>query len=93
MGRRELYQEVGKRHVLYGIKARVVGRRQDCDDTLFELIDGSGRFAVVHLAYGHHPEPEAEYPVTTEIYGSWLEFEVERMKSDAAEWGRGERSE
>ena len=46
---RELYSEVGERHVLYGIKARPVGHRQDCDDALFELLDGSGRFAVVHL--------------------------------------------
>jgi hypothetical protein len=82
---RELYSEVGSRHVLYGIKARVVAHRQDCDDALFELLDGSGRFVVVHLTFARHPEPDPRWP-ETEIYADWSQFERERMQPDAAEW-------
>jgi hypothetical protein len=82
---RELYSEVGKQHVLYGIKARPVGHRQDCDDALFELLDGSGRFAVVHLTFAQHPEPDPRWP-STEIYTDWSAFERERMRPDAEEW-------
>jgi hypothetical protein len=82
----ELYSEVGNDHVLRGIRVRPLARRQDCDDTLFELLDGSGRFAVVHLTYARHPEPDSEWP-NTEIYADWSAFERERMQSDAAEWG------
>jgi hypothetical protein len=82
---RELYSELCPRHVLYGIKARPVAHRQDCDDALFELLDGSGRFAVVYLTFAQHPEPDPQWP-ETEIYGDWAQFERERMQSDAAEW-------
>jgi hypothetical protein len=80
----ELYRELCLRHVLYGFKVRPIGRRQDCDDFLFELLDGSGRFAVVHLTFGQHPEPNSLWP-STEIYANWIEFERERMQRDAAE--------
>lgn len=83
---RELYSELSLRHVLYGIPAREVGHRQDCDDVLFELLDGSGRFAVVHLTYAQHPEPDPFWPETM-IYADWAQFERDRMRPDAAEWG------
>lgn len=81
----ELYSELSPRHVLYGIKARPVANRQDCDDTLFELLDGSGRFAVVHMTFAQHPEPDPRWP-ETEIYSDWGQFEWERMQPDAANW-------
>jgi hypothetical protein len=80
----ELYRELCQRHELYGIKVRPIARRQDCDDYLFELLDGSGRFAVVHLTFGQHPEPDPLWP-STEIYQNWTQFERERMQRDAAE--------
>jgi hypothetical protein len=82
----ELYSELSAHHELYGIQARPVGRRQDCDDVLFELLDGSGRFAVVHLTYAQHPEPDPFWPAT-EVYADWAQFERESMRPDAAEWG------
>lgn len=82
---RELSREVSSRHVLYGVRARPVAHRQDCDDILFELLDGSGRLAVVHLTWAQHPEPDPRWPDTV-IYADWRQFELERMGPDAAEW-------
>ena len=81
---KELYAEVCMKHVLFGIRARPVGCRQDCDDFLFELLDGSGRFAVVHLTYAQHPEPDPRWPETS-VYRDWGEF-LSVMKEDAADW-------
>lgn len=82
---RELYLELSARHVLFGLRARAIARRQDCDDVLFELLDGSGRLAVVHLTWALHPEPDPRWP-QTEIYGDWSQFEHDRMRPDAEEW-------
>ena len=87
---RELYGEVGPRHVLHGIRARAVAHRQDCDDVLFELLDGTERFAVVHLTFGRHPDQFPQYP-STEIYANWTEFVDRRMKPDALDWGDEEQ--
>jgi hypothetical protein len=81
---KELHDEVSESHVLFGIKTRSVARRQDCDDVLFELLDGSGRFAVVHLTYARHPELGPRWPETV-VYGDWTEF-LTVMNADAAEW-------
>ena len=56
---RELHSELCSEHVLFNIPAVAIGGRQDCDDVLFRLLDGSGRLAVVHLTYAQHPEPES----------------------------------
>jgi hypothetical protein len=81
---KELYSELCRRHVLYGLKARPIGHRQDCDDFLFELLDGSGRYAVVHLTYAQHPEPDPTWPETT-IYKTWADF-LQTMEADAEDW-------
>lgn len=81
----ELYREVGAGHVLAGMKVKPLGRRQDQDDMLFALQDGSGRLAVVHLTYSQKTERDARVP-HTEIYSDWSHFERERMLRDAAEW-------
>ena len=81
---KELYAEVCDRHVLSGIQARPVACRQDCDDVLFELLDGSGRFAVVHLTYAQHPETDLRWPETL-MYRDWDEFLI-AMKADAEDW-------
>ncbi len=88
---RQLYCELGRRHILYGIKVRPVGHRQDCDDVLFELLDGSGRFAVVHLTYAQHPESDPRWP-RSDIYADWSTFERDRMRPDAEEWADITRS-
>jgi hypothetical protein len=82
---RELYSELCPRHALFGIRARPIGGRQDCDDALFELLDGSGRFAAVHLTYAQHPEPDPQWP-DTEIFRDWADFVRKRMQPDHDEW-------
>ena len=82
---RELYSELSPQHVLHGIKARPVAQRQDGDDVLFELLDGSGRFAVVRLTFARHPEPDPRWP-QTDVYTGWVQFYRYRMQPDAAEW-------
>jgi hypothetical protein len=46
--RAELTRELPPGHALQGIQVKCLARRQDRDDVLFELQDGSGRFASVH---------------------------------------------
>jgi len=58
---------------------------KDCDDVLFELLDGSGRFAVVHLTYSQHPEPDPRWPDTT-VYDNWPHVERDGMQADAKAW-------
>lgn len=72
----ELLREVSRDHVLYGMDAKVIARRQDIDDFLFELSDG--RFANVHLTWAKETNPE--WPAT-EIYESRaaMEFEIQRQ--------------
>lgn len=72
----ELESEVGSNHPLNGIDTRLIARGNG-DDALFELLDGSGRFAVVHLTWARHPE-RLPWPVT-EIYDSFESFVNERM--------------
>jgi len=81
---KELYSELCQHHVLFGLQARPIAHRQDCDDFLFELLDGTGRFAVVHLTFAQHPETDPRWPETV-IYKDWAEF-VQTMKEDAADW-------
>ena len=74
--KRELESELCAEHPLHGIETRLIGRG-DGDDALFELLDGSGRFAVVHLTWACHPEP-LPWPATT-MYNSLESFVNDRM--------------
>ena len=70
----ELRREIEVGHVLFGIPVRPIATRQDCDDVLFELLDGSGRLAVTHMTYAQHPEPNPQWPVTR-LYDDLSQFE------------------
>jgi hypothetical protein len=61
----ELRREICEKHVLFGIEAKIIARRQDCDDFLFAL--PNGRFAGVHLTWSKESNPT--WPGTT-IYDS-----------------------
>ena len=74
--KRELESEVCTDHPLYGIETRLIARGNG-DDALFELLDGSGRYAVVHLTWARHPEP-LPWP-TAELYNSLPSFVNDRM--------------
>jgi hypothetical protein len=80
--KRQLKTEVGPEHPLYNIDARIVARGYG-DDTLFQLLDGSGRFAVVHLTWRQSQEP-MPWPVT-EIHSSFQSFVTDRMIPEHAE--------
>ena len=53
----ELRLEAPPGHVLHGVSVSTRARRQDQDDVLFELMDGTARFAVVHLTYSRESDP------------------------------------
>jgi hypothetical protein len=59
----ELRRECGLGHPLYGLPVSALASRDDCDDVLFQLEDGSGRVAVVHLTW--RKESGADWPHTT----------------------------
>jgi hypothetical protein len=81
----ELRREVGVGHVLFAISVSPIAARQDCDDVLFELLDGSGRFAVTHLTYAQHPEPDSQWPATR-LCKDWTQFEQDVMQVDHSNW-------
>ena len=60
----ELYKELGKEHILYDIQVKELARREECDDVLFLLLDGSERYAVVHLTWSGKKEKNPLYPLT-----------------------------
>lgn len=70
----ELYNEVGRNHILFGKKVSAIGRRYDCDDLLFRVFDSEFNYAVVHLTYSKKTKVTPQYPKTT-VYkdlGSWV---------------------
>ncbi len=81
---RQLKLEVGPDHPLFNVPARVVGRHGGCDDALFQLLDGSGRFAVVHLTWARSQEP-MPWP-GHEIFDSFDAFAATRMQEDNDEY-------
>lgn len=60
----ELKKELNKLHVLYGIQLKALARRLDRDDVLFLLLEGTERYAVVHLSWIGKEEKEPQYPLT-----------------------------
>jgi hypothetical protein len=70
---KELAAEVPSTHQLSGIQAKAVARKEDRDDVLFELQDGSKRVAVVHLTYSGKPEQNKDWPMAT-LYSSYEEW-------------------
>ena len=79
----ELRRELPSGHVLAGLPVVARARRQDRDDVLFELLDGSGRFAQVHLTYQAESDPR--WPTTT-IFPTEADWVV-RMVEDHADFG------
>ncbi len=73
----QLKTEVGPGHVMYGLPVRMIGRDGGSDDTLFEILDGSGRLALVHLTWAKSQE-RLPWPGTS-IYRDFDEFAAEVM--------------
>jgi hypothetical protein len=74
----ELHRELCSDHILFGVSVRPIGRREDCDDVLFELTDGSNRVALVHLTYAQHPETNPLWP-STQLFTNLELFAGEEM--------------
>lgn len=70
---KELDKEINKGHILYGIKVREIAHREDCDDVLFLLMDGTNRYAVVHLTWARSVEDNSSFP-RTKIYDSIIDL-------------------
>ena len=83
---RELRRELSAGHPLSGLPVRTLARRQDCDDVLFAVEDGSGRVAVVHLTWTHTPPEQPPWPGTT-VFPSLEAWAAEGMRADAEEFG------
>lgn len=79
----QLMREVGPCHVLFGIMATLLARRQDNDDCLFFLADG--RHALVHLTWRKDQEPDPTWPAAA-IFDSLETWAKQVMQPDNAEW-------
>jgi hypothetical protein len=81
----ELRNELCPDHVLFDIPVVQIGHRQDCDDALFQLLDGTNRVAVVHLTYAQHPELNPTWP-ETRIFENLEQFVREEMLPVHESW-------
>ncbi len=85
----ELLRELPPGHVLAGLSVAVRARRQDRDDVLFNVLDGSGRLARVHLTYRAESDPR--WPLTT-LFSKEAEFSAfqrrwaQTMRTTKHEW-------
>ena len=82
---RELVRELSAGHSLYGLPVRTVARRQDCDDVLFAVEDGTGRVAVVHLTWTYSPPEQPPWPATY-MYPSFEAWVAQGMRADSEEF-------
>jgi hypothetical protein len=73
----QLKTEVGPDHVMYGLPVRMIGRDGGSDDTLFEILDGSKRLALVHLTWAKGQE-DPPWPRTS-LFRDFEAFRAERM--------------
>jgi hypothetical protein len=79
----ELRREVTAGHPLDQVPVRALGRRQDNDDVLFLVEDGTRRVAVVHLTWS--PHEKAPWPWTN-FYPSLEDWVTEGMRPDYEEF-------
>ena len=70
----QLSSELPRKHILSGIRVTALAQRQDCDDFLFSLHDGTNRVAVVHLTFSRKSK------------GSGLTFDIHLWVSE--QWGQ-----
>lgn len=82
---KELYKEVGERHLLHRKKIIAIGRRYDCDKVLFQVHDSEFNFAVVHLTYSSKREEDPKYP-RTKVYKDLNHWINECMIPDHSEY-------
>jgi hypothetical protein len=69
---REYRREASIDRVLAKVPLRTIGIGK-ADDVLFELLDGSGRLAAVHLTFSAIREADPQWP-DTQLYNDWDHF-------------------
>lgn len=74
---------------MFGLPVRTAAARIDSDDFLFEISDGSGRYAVVHLTWKKESSPEWPH---SEIYASFQEWVVKRFIQDVTSFEEEEQN-
>ena len=84
----ELIREIGPEHPLYQANAKLIARRFDRDDALFQLDDG--RVALVHLTWSGQPQLDTR-SLDLVIYESLEAWEESRLAVDHADWILGGR--
>lgn len=75
---KELRLEVGPKHILWQRDVRLIARRHNRDDALFELSDG--RVAEVHITWAGHQEPDEKWPWTI-VFASLDEWRLSKEKN------------
>lgn len=75
--------EVGPEHQLFRLSTRLIGRGQG-DDALFEILDGTGRVAVVHLTWAKTTERHP-WPIT-KFYADIQEWVEKCMRPEHEAW-------
>jgi hypothetical protein len=82
----QLRLEICADDLIYRIPAKIIGRGTG-DDALFQLLDGSGRVAFVHLQWGKLPgRAEDKFRTRSRVYESLEEFAEQSMVPDHQEW-------
>ena len=79
----QLQTQLGPDHVMYGLPVRIVGSYGASTALLFEILDGTGRLAVISVTW-ENVEHSLSLPDTT-IYPSFEAFKTERMMPEHAE--------
>jgi ankyrin repeat protein len=73
----QLQTQVGPEHVMYGLPVRIVGSYGGSKALLFEILDGSGRLAVINVTW-ENVEHSFSLPDTT-LYPNFEAFKTQRM--------------
>lgn len=80
----QLHREIGITHPLYNRKdIRLIARRQDNDDVLFEF--GEKQYAFVHLTWAQRILTQPGIPHTI-LYKDWNDVYQNRILRDAEWW-------
>ena len=71
----ELRRELKPGNPLFGLPVAATGRRYDQDDVLFQLLDGTGRVAEVHLTWaGERERPPWPGTALFDSFAGWVEL-------------------
>jgi hypothetical protein len=81
----ELKKELRNDGLLFSLKINAIAMRCDCDDVLFQLLDGSEKFAEVHLTWSGKTDSNIGWPSTI-IYNSLQDWIENKMNIDHIEY-------